>query len=397
MRTDEESFTLDEKTKKESTAFTFDMGRFHTPATRAAMGSSQSGHERDRLFLNDQRARGGEFFADVSGVSGLDSETDGRSFVVLDYDRDGWIDLAEVSANRPMFQLFHNDVDEVLGDAAQGRRFVALRFVGGNTTSQPASGWSSRDAFGTRVELDLGDETLLRTTASSRGLAAQDSATLVVGLGDRPVVARLSVHWPSGRTSTFENLAAGLLYTVHEDAASVEAGTGLEIEPYLPALPPEAAFSAAGSSAAPRIDLLTERGLGSGEGLVLYVGMQTECVACIQELRDVARLADELGDSLRIFGVPVARYGWGPDERRDTREALAAFVERHAPAYELLVDLDEEEVAGYTSWIEAELDQNIYSTTILTDASGRILSTRLGVPTLSEVRRLLHDTRSAAR
>ena len=62
-------------------------------------GVSFSGNERDHLYINVD----GERFHDLAGVSGLDDPGDGRSFAVLDYDRDGWPDMAVVSANAPLF------------------------------------------------------------------------------------------------------------------------------------------------------------------------------------------------------------------------------------------------------------------------------------------------------
>ena len=64
-------------------------------------GASLSGNERDHLFLN---ARGSSF-TDIAGVAGLDDPADGRSSGILDYDRDGWLDLALVNSNAPMLEL----------------------------------------------------------------------------------------------------------------------------------------------------------------------------------------------------------------------------------------------------------------------------------------------------
>ncbi|MGY8659122.1 MAG: FG-GAP repeat domain-containing protein, partial [Verrucomicrobiales bacterium] len=65
------------------------------------ISNSFSGNERDHLYLN----RGGKSFADVSALSGLDLVSDGRSFAYLDYDHDGWLDVAVASANAPQLQL----------------------------------------------------------------------------------------------------------------------------------------------------------------------------------------------------------------------------------------------------------------------------------------------------
>jgi hypothetical protein len=100
-------------------------------------GASLSGHERNRLFLN----RGGEEFLDASGVSGLDDPADGRAFATLDYDRDGWLDIALVNSNAPWVELFRNQMGCHPG-AGPGRT-LALRFVGGNDAAQPSATWSA--------------------------------------------------------------------------------------------------------------------------------------------------------------------------------------------------------------------------------------------------------------
>ncbi|MFB3095508.1 MAG: FG-GAP repeat domain-containing protein, partial [Candidatus Acidiferrales bacterium] len=52
-------------------------------------GFSFSGYERDLLSLN----LGGKKFLDISGISGIDSVTDGRGSVFADFDNDGDLDV----------------------------------------------------------------------------------------------------------------------------------------------------------------------------------------------------------------------------------------------------------------------------------------------------------------
>ena len=51
---------------------------------------SQTGNERNHLFLN----RAGARFVDISPLSGMDTPADSRTFVLWDYDRDGWQDVS---------------------------------------------------------------------------------------------------------------------------------------------------------------------------------------------------------------------------------------------------------------------------------------------------------------
>ena len=73
---------------------------------------SLSGNGRNRLFLDENS---GEHFRDHSALAGLDSDSDSRGFALLDYDRDGWQDIALVNAHNPLSQLFDNE----LGDFPQ--------------------------------------------------------------------------------------------------------------------------------------------------------------------------------------------------------------------------------------------------------------------------------------
>ena len=130
----------------------------------------------------------------MSGISGLDSAADGRAFALLDFDRDGYQDVALVNANAPTLELFRNRAGEV----TQGNHMVALRFVGANDRAAPSQTRSNRDGFGVRVEADLGGMTLFREHRAGDGFAAQNSGTLVLGIGPSARVPKLTLHWPSG-------------------------------------------------------------------------------------------------------------------------------------------------------------------------------------------------------
>ncbi len=62
-----------------------------------ATGFSFSGYERDQLMLNLGEGK----FLDISGVSGMDSITDGRGAVFADFDNDGDLDVSSVPRRVP--------------------------------------------------------------------------------------------------------------------------------------------------------------------------------------------------------------------------------------------------------------------------------------------------------
>ena len=65
-------------------------------------GASWSGNESNHLFLG--RPGEGEFIR-VSGISGLDDAGDSMSAAMLDFNRDGWMDVALGNISKPRFRL----------------------------------------------------------------------------------------------------------------------------------------------------------------------------------------------------------------------------------------------------------------------------------------------------
>ncbi len=174
-------------------------------------GVSQSGKERNHLFLST-----GNAFRDLAGISGADSIADGRSVALTDFDFDGYLDLALVNANAPMFELYRNRMSAV--NTAESAGFIAMRFVGGNRGARADPKRSNRDGFGAVVEVELGGVMLLREHRAGEGMAAQNSATLLIGLGASDAAKKVVVRWPSGTVTEAESVAAGTLLTAYEVA-----------------------------------------------------------------------------------------------------------------------------------------------------------------------------------
>ena len=187
---------------------------------RLDAGASLSGYQRNRFFLNVE----GRDFIDVSGLSAADSPADGRAFATLDFDRDGRIDLAVVNANEPLCELFAN--------RSKAGHILALRFVGGNDRDEVSREWSVRDGYGVQVEVDVGGKTLLREHRAGEGFSAQNSATLIVGLGAHQRADAVHVRWPSGRVQRATDIAAGSLLTVYENSRHSPTGAAFVVVPY---------------------------------------------------------------------------------------------------------------------------------------------------------------------
>jgi hypothetical protein len=179
---------------------------------------SLNGNERNHYFAN----RAGKSFMDISGLSGLDNPADSRGFAVLDYDRDGWQDVALVNANEPLFNLYHNEMSK----AGISGGMIALRFVGGNRVSSPSKEFGCRDGFGARVSIDLGDQKLIREHRCGDGWSTQNSATMIVGIGAHRTVSSLTVKWPSPSAKTFttRDIPEGTLLVAYENPSDSPSG-----------------------------------------------------------------------------------------------------------------------------------------------------------------------------
>lgn len=333
---------------------------------------SLSGNERNHFFAN----RGGKAFADISALSGLDNPADSRGWALLDYDRDGWQDLALVNANEPLFNLYHNDMPA----AGLSGGIIAMKFVGGNKTSAPSS-MAGRDGYGAVVTAALGDLSLTREHRCGDGFAAQHSAVMILGIGARKSAASVTVRWPSGKAATAENVAEGTLLTCYENPADGPDGTAFSRAAWRVAAPARSAAredrpvsaTAAADSVAARPDAR----------LRIYTSMATWCPSCAKHLPVQKRLAAEIAaDGVELIAVPI-------DAGDDAKE-LEAYVGAKQPPYRLLSSLPADGRAAFVTELRTFLGYEPgLPTSLVADASGGVITVLPGVPTLSQVRRWL--------
>ena len=148
-------------------------------------GFSFSGYERDPLYLN----LNGKKFTDISGVSGIDSITDGRAGVFADFDNDGDLDVFSTTIQNQTHLLFRNNV-------GQDNNFLRVVLEGDGKTV-------SRDAFGSvvRVKTSAGIETKIKSGGS--GFISQNDPRLLFGLGKDARAESIAVTWANGAVEKF--------------------------------------------------------------------------------------------------------------------------------------------------------------------------------------------------
>ena len=321
---------------------------------------SLSGNERNHFFANC----GGESFENLSALSGLDNPADSRGFALLDYDQDGWQDVALVNANEPLFNLYHNEMGAV--PEKSKHRVIAIRFEGGSRSDEPSNRFfACRDGYGALVTADLGDMQIKREHRCGEGFSVQNSATMVLGIGERSSVGELSVRWPSGKKMTIENVPADTLLTAHE-----RSFTFTQV-PYQ-----KSQSRPAATSRRPKFPLWQ----GADGKVHVYTTTATWCAVCAGNLSDLENLEE---DGVALFGVPI--------DVEDDPKRLDAYVEKWKPPYRMLTQLGIEEKDAMAVFLSQSMrtESPALPSSVITDSHGRVLEVMQGIPTLSQVRKSL--------
>lgn len=146
-------------------------------------GFSFSGYERDPLYLNT----GTKKFIDISGVSGIDSITDGRAGVFADFDNDGDLDVFSTTIQNQAHLLFRNNV-------GQDANFLRIALEG--TTV-------GRDAFGSVVRVKTSAGILTKIKSGGSGFISQHDPRLLFGLGKDAKAEWIEVTWSNGKVERF--------------------------------------------------------------------------------------------------------------------------------------------------------------------------------------------------
>jgi len=357
-----------------------------------ASGASFSGSENNHLWLNHE----GQEFIEQSGISGADVNGDSRTFSLLDYDRDGYQDFVMVNANRPYIQLFRNRIGDLMPDdkRIQPLRF---RFVGGSKTSQANAEWGNRNGFGAKLRLTAGDTQLLREYRGGEGLGGQNSPTMLVGIGSVPAASAVRVEWPNGRVTSVGTVTAGTLVTVFENPADSPDGSGFTLGTLEPA-----GHVASDSSRVKKVpnlghsDMLAKLSSGKTKAPYrLYTSWFVDCAACKRAAPKVAAMRKYFGeDELAIFGFNNASG--------DSVKEMEAYRARFEPAYIMLTERSKSDIKEFKKLQDDLLgeikdpntgelnDASQYTPgCIITDADGNILWIDAGMPSYSEIKKLI--------
>lgn len=131
----------------------------------------------------------------------FDSDHVGRGVACGDLDDDGDLDLV----------VNHKDSPPALlrNDTKTSNHWIRLKLEGSR---------SNRDGVGARVEVQVGDRTIVRHRKGGASLGSAHDPRLLIGLGDAGSAKRVTVFWPSGQVDRFEGLASETDWHIREGA-----------------------------------------------------------------------------------------------------------------------------------------------------------------------------------
>ncbi len=162
-------------------------GHIYPEVDRFKLGTEY--RQPNQLFEN----RGDGTFVEVgeSLGEGLGIVKSSRGSACLDWDRDGDLDIVVVNLD--------DSVDLLRNDAPSTSNFLQV-YLRGHT--------SNRDGIGARVTATLGERTHSQELHAGSSYLSDSQRMFHFGLGDRSIVDRLEVIWPSGQRQEFEDVAA---------------------------------------------------------------------------------------------------------------------------------------------------------------------------------------------
>ncbi len=262
-------------------------------------GFSFSGYERDPLYLN----LGGKKFTDISGVSGIDSITDGRAGVFADFDNDGDLDVFSTTIQNQAHLLFRNNV-------GQDNNFLRIGLKGDAKTGL--------DAFGAVVRLKTSAGTLTKIKSGGSGFISQHDPRLLFGLGKDARAESIEVTWSNGEVERFAADAAFAGSTLVLKKGSGKANSIAVGKTSLPNPLTKAEIFAQGlkikiGQPLPDFAVKLMNGAASSVKKQMKVGRQTLlniwatwCVPCAKEMPELERIRGKLAaNKIDLIGINV--------------------------------------------------------------------------------------------
>jgi hypothetical protein len=150
------------------------------PSMILAEGRNLASHEPNRVLLGS----GDLGFRDLAGLTGLDLDSDSRTIIPVDLDRDGAIDIVVGSVGGGVLRAFANRLPK--------RHWIGIQLAGSKSNAY---------GIGAKVSVEANGQRQVKHLFRTVGFLGQQPAELHFGLGDATRIDRLEIAWPSGETT----------------------------------------------------------------------------------------------------------------------------------------------------------------------------------------------------
>jgi len=122
-----------------------------------------------------------------------------RCLGLWDFNRDGQLDAFVTHLDQPISIL----KNETISDGA----WISI---------EPVGTQSERDAIGAQLEVRIGDQRWIHQRLAGNGFECSNDPSIYLGLGRIQSIDELTITWPSGSTSRFQNVSPNKRYRVVE-------------------------------------------------------------------------------------------------------------------------------------------------------------------------------------
>jgi hypothetical protein len=146
-------------------------------------GRSLSGFQNKRVWLNDGAGK----FVNVAQAVGVGDVYDGRAVATVDLWNRGVLDVIVANQKGPLL-IYKNTV-------APENKWIAFELEG---TA------SNRSAIGAEVRLFWDGRQQVQQVAGGSGFCSQNQRRLHFGLGKNPLLEKVEIRWPSGKTQIID-------------------------------------------------------------------------------------------------------------------------------------------------------------------------------------------------
>ncbi len=157
---------------------------------------SQSGYQQNKIWMNSSEG----FFEDVSDKVSTIETSDSRAVAMADLWNKGVLDVIVANQNGAPL-IYRNEVINT-------NHWIDFDLRGTITNAS---------AIGAKILLEWDGKQQTQVVTGGIGFSSQNQHRIHFGIGENKAIDRVTIHWPSGRTTTIDSPAIDTLHVIVEN------------------------------------------------------------------------------------------------------------------------------------------------------------------------------------